>query len=109
MPNPLHSFDHPTVHLFYNGIFQVLMGIFYYVRSVALTEDLPLSEDADEDINKFYTAAEAAYTKVSVVDIYYKRINSNYKFHFTERIQLLDSSMFVHCHYDSIWTPILCQ
>lgn len=85
------------------------MGIFYYVRSVALTEDLPLSEDAGENINKFYTAAEAAYTKVRVLHIYYKRTNSNYKFRFTERIQLLDSSMFVHFHYDYIWTPILCQ
>ncbi|GLV39722.1 Ribonuclease kappa [Carabus blaptoides fortunei] len=46
------------------GVIQlVLMGVFYYVRSVALTEDLPLAEGVDTDLNKFYTEAEAAYTK----------------------------------------------
>lgn len=43
---------------------QVFMGIFYYVNSVALFEDLPLEEKEDQSIDEFYTAAEKAYAQV---------------------------------------------
>ncbi|XP_077284384.1 ribonuclease kappa [Arctopsyche grandis] len=43
------------------GIIQlVLMGAFYYIRSVALLEDLPLEEHY-ESVSAFYTAADSAY------------------------------------------------
>lgn len=46
------------------GIIQlVLMGIFYYVRSVALADDLPGVEKEFENLNEFYTAADAGYTQ----------------------------------------------
>lgn len=42
------------------------MGIFYYVRSVALAEDLPLEEMENIDkLNDFYADVDAAYTRVS--------------------------------------------
>lgn len=39
------------------------MGVFYYIHSVALIEDLPLLEHYN-DPNEFYTAADAAYSQV---------------------------------------------
>lgn len=44
---------------------QTLMGIFYYVHSVALIEDLPL-EHMYKDPKKFYADADRAYSQVSV-------------------------------------------
>lgn len=44
---------------------QVLMGIFYYVRSVALVEDLPMGEAEEiKDINEFYAQADRGYSQV---------------------------------------------
>ncbi|XP_046999173.1 ribonuclease kappa-B [Schistocerca americana] len=44
------------------GIIQlVLMGIFYYVRSVALADDLPGVEKEFENLSEFYAAADAGY------------------------------------------------
>uniref|UniRef100_A0A023FB88 Putative membrane-bound ribonuclease n=1 Tax=Triatoma infestans TaxID=30076 RepID=A0A023FB88_TRIIF len=37
------------------------MGIFYFVNSVALLEDIPLGEKF-EDTKSFYTAAKSGYT-----------------------------------------------
>lgn len=56
------------VHLaitYYNIIlyFQTLMGVFYYIHSVALIEDLPLHEHY-ADPNVFYQEADAAYSQV---------------------------------------------
>ncbi|XP_037043433.1 ribonuclease kappa-B [Bradysia coprophila] len=45
------------------GIIQLtLMGVFYYIHSVALIEDLPLLEHYS-DPNEFYAAADAAYSQ----------------------------------------------
>lgn len=52
------------------------MGIFYYVRSVALAEDLPLEEKEITDINEFYAEVETAYTRVCNA---YVNDNSNSK------------------------------
>lgn len=40
------------------------MGIFYFVQSVALAEDLPLEEKPVENINDFYAEVDAAYLRV---------------------------------------------
>ncbi len=62
------------------------MGVFYYIHSVALIEDLPLEAHYD-DPNKFYAAADAAYSQVMIFFLYveltlvmlggYERINLN--------------------------------
>ncbi|XP_055920007.1 ribonuclease kappa [Eupeodes corollae] len=45
------------------GIIQLtLMGLFFYIHSVALIEDLPLAENY-ETIGDFYSAANAAYNQ----------------------------------------------
>lgn len=44
---------------------KVLMGVFYYIHSVALIEDLPLEEHY-ETPDDFYEAAGVAYSQVSV-------------------------------------------
>ncbi|XP_055838297.1 ribonuclease kappa [Episyrphus balteatus] len=45
------------------GIIQLtLMGLFFYIHSVALIEDLPLEEKYD-NIDDFYSAANAAYNQ----------------------------------------------
>ncbi|EDW01432.1 ribonuclease kappa [Drosophila grimshawi] len=45
------------------GIVQlVLMGLFFYIHSVALIEDLPL-EEKYSSLEEFYTAANNAYTQ----------------------------------------------
>lgn len=44
--------------------FKVLMGVFYYIHSVALIEDLPLDEHYDTPAD-FYAAADVAYSQVS--------------------------------------------
>lgn len=41
------------------------MGVFYYIHSVALIEDLPLEEHYN-DPDKFYAAADAAYSQVII-------------------------------------------
>nr|CAD7590150.1 unnamed protein product [Timema genevievae] len=46
------------------GIFQlVLMGIFYYVKSVALAEDLPGLEEKFNTADEFYAKADVGYTQ----------------------------------------------
>lgn len=40
------------------------MGVFYYIHSVALVEDLPLEEHYPSPA-EFYSAADKAYTQVS--------------------------------------------
>jgi len=48
------------------GIAQLaLMGIFFYIKSVALVEDLPLKPDpyGKDDINLFSTDVDQAYTQ----------------------------------------------
>lgn len=45
------------------GIIQLtLMGLFYYIHSVALVEDLPL-EHSYRTPQEFYAAADAAYSQ----------------------------------------------
>ncbi|XP_011700861.1 PREDICTED: ribonuclease kappa-B [Wasmannia auropunctata] len=46
------------------GIFQLLfMGIFFYVRSVALVEDLPLEKGNFTSIGEFYKEVDRGYTQ----------------------------------------------
>ncbi|XP_012277628.1 ribonuclease kappa-B [Orussus abietinus] len=46
------------------GIIQLLfMGVFFYVRSVALVEDLPLEGKVFETKDEFYTEADRGYTQ----------------------------------------------
>ncbi|XP_071560595.1 ribonuclease kappa-B [Temnothorax nylanderi] len=46
------------------GIFQLLfMGVFFYVRSVALVEDLPLGEKNFTSIDEFYKVVDRGYTQ----------------------------------------------
>ncbi|XP_012227001.1 ribonuclease kappa-B [Linepithema humile] len=46
------------------GIFQLLlMGIFFYVRSVALVEDLPLGEKNFTSFDQFYDLVDRGYTQ----------------------------------------------
>jgi len=40
------------------------MGIFYYVKSVALSEDLAIDHTAAHTAEAFYMAAERSYTQV---------------------------------------------
>lgn len=44
------------------------MGVFYYIHSVALIEDLPLHEHY-ADPNVFYQEADAAYSQVNAYEI----------------------------------------
>lgn len=41
------------------------MGVFYYIHSVALIEDLPIKEHYT-DLKQFYVEADAAYSKVNI-------------------------------------------
>lgn len=44
------------------------MGIFYFTKSVALIEDIPVSEEHKfENVAEFYAAADKGYTQVSMV------------------------------------------
>lgn len=55
---------------------QVFMGIFYYIKSVALAEDLPLKESY-EKLDDFYRDADRGYNLVSLVLLIlllYKRV-----------------------------------
>ncbi|CAL1674697.1 unnamed protein product [Lasius platythorax] len=46
------------------GIFQLLfMGVFFYVRSVALVEDLPLGERNFTSLENFYDVVDRGYTQ----------------------------------------------
>jgi len=47
------------------GIVQLaLMGIFFYIKSVALIEDLPLKEDyGEEGMGAFFAAVDNAYSQ----------------------------------------------
>lgn len=50
-------------------MFQTLMGVFYYIKAVALLEDLPLEEagahSSEDVIANFVGAVEAGYSQVS--------------------------------------------
>lgn len=41
------------------------MGLFFYIHSVALIEDLPLAEEY-KTLDEFYTAANNAYNQVGL-------------------------------------------
>lgn len=41
------------------------MGLFFYIHSVALIEDLPLEEEY-KTLDEFYTAANNAYNQVGL-------------------------------------------
>jgi hypothetical protein len=46
-------------------LLQVLMGIFYYVKSIALSEDLPgVEEGGFESPEEFYKIADRGYVQV---------------------------------------------
>lgn len=63
--------------------FQVLMGIFYYFKSVALAEDLPGMEESFSGIDEFYTQADRGYTQVYwwfQFTLKFSKINSNPSF-----------------------------
>ncbi|KAL6430181.1 ribonuclease kappa [Cataglyphis hispanica] len=46
------------------GIFQLLlMGVFFYVRSVALVEDLPLETEKFTSLENFYDVVDRGYTQ----------------------------------------------
>lgn len=46
------------------GIFQLLlMGLFFYVKSVALVEDLPLEGKYFSEMDEFYTEVNRGYTQ----------------------------------------------
>lgn len=40
------------------------MGFFYYIRSVALIEDLTFGEELVKDVQEFYTDADKKYSLV---------------------------------------------
>lgn len=42
------------------------MGVFYYIRSVALAEDVPGLERHFDSLEAFYAAADAGYTQVCI-------------------------------------------
>lgn len=43
------------------------MGVFYYIRSVALAEDVPGIDGSFETLEEFYSAADAGYTQVYII------------------------------------------
>jgi len=48
-------------------LLQVLMGIFYYVRSIALSEDLPgVEEGGFKSADDFYEIADRGYLQVCI-------------------------------------------
>jgi hypothetical protein len=48
-------------------LLQVLMGIFYYVKSIALSEDLPgVEEGGFESPEEFYKIADRGYVQVCI-------------------------------------------
>lgn len=48
----------------YSSMFQTLMGVFYYIKAVALLEDLPLEEGGAHSIESFVAEVEAGYSQV---------------------------------------------
>lgn len=48
-------------------MFQTLMGVFYYVKAVALLEDLPIDEEAIHSIDSFVSEVDAGYYQVSKI------------------------------------------
>lgn len=44
------------------------MGLFFYIHSVALIEDLPIEEEY-HSLESFYTAANAAYNQVRLYTV----------------------------------------
>lgn len=59
------SWNFPGYYIAVN-YFQTLMGVFYYIRALALLEDLPLSEK-HHTIEAFIGEVEAGYDQVSHV------------------------------------------
>lgn len=64
--NLYSPFKRIIVYCFSFWFKQTLMGIFYYMHSVALIEDLPL-EHAYADPKVFFAAADKAYSQVSSI------------------------------------------
>lgn len=54
------NFQKVTTYIF---MLKVLMGLFFYINSVALIEDLPLEEEY-HSLEDFYAAANRAYNQV---------------------------------------------
>lgn len=83
------------------------MGIFYFVKSVALIEDLPIDEEHTfASVEDFYAEADRGYTQVCQIwscdcDVYYLYV--------LECIQLLDRCLFIRFDTSVLWSPILCQ
>lgn len=42
------------------------MGVFYYIRAVALAEDVPGIGNEFHTLEEFYAAADAGYTQVKL-------------------------------------------
>lgn len=69
----LVSFHQPNYCLFNTcDVFkQVLMGFFYYIRSVALIEDLNISEEHTfKNSQEFYSTADKMYSLVRINNTY---------------------------------------
>lgn len=81
------------------------MGVFFFIRSVALVEDLPLDEHYRSP-QEFYAAADLAYQQVCFQWVSGSPANSRF---LAECHQLLDRHCFVHPHPDRISTTILCE
>lgn len=50
--------------MWYNFFFQAVMGVFYYIHSVALIEDLNI-EDHYSTPHEFYTEVDVAFKQVN--------------------------------------------
>lgn len=61
-------------------MFQVLMGFFFKIRSVALSEDLPGLEKEFYDMDTFYNVANQGYSQVSPLEnIYHSGLRNGNK------------------------------
>lgn len=88
--------------------FQLLMGVFYYIHSVALVEDLPLEEHyaSPED---FYFAADKAYQQVRNCHSCGQMIQMNHRLSLLERLQLLDRRLYLYRYPGRLRTAVLRQ
>lgn len=76
------------------------MGVFYYIHSVALIEDLPIKEHYT-DLKEFYVDADAAYSKVKkmMIEFLFVVINTQFSFSILRMhttVGLLHAFMFLH-------------
>jgi len=80
-------------------------GLFFYINSVALIEDLPLEEEY-HSLEDFYAAANRAYNQVN-----FELFNSEYQLYSTliisECLQLLDCCMHLRAYIAGFRTTIL--